>query len=199
MCVLRELEWERPAEWQHQEHNYTNLLAICKYVCMSVCVSVSQRTHACAYKNKGLCECSYACASLCSHLSCTRVSPGEISSFKWSRHTKAAASLQAQGKTHCRRHDRCLPHTTQRLTALWARRMTAWFTANELARGETHHLQHGLVCDVPIKEDHCYKWSNLPFEKLSVWKLNFELNCLLLVLGFLFSEQLFLNCPSAKL
>lgn len=95
-------------------------------------------------------------------------------------------SLQAQGKTHCRRHDRCLPHTTQRLTALWARHMRAWFTANELARGETHHLQHGLVCDVPIKEDHCYKWSNLPFEKLSVWKLNFELNCLLLVLGFLF-------------
>lgn len=55
-------------------------------------------------------------------------------------------------------------HTTLGLTALWARRMRAWFTANELGRGgtlENHHLQCMVLCDVPIKEDHCYKWSNL--------------------------------------
>lgn len=103
----------------------------------SVCVSVSPAC-VCVHANTSVflqvqvCLCVCHCVHTCRVRTCLLVkSPG----FKWSRHTKAAASLQAQGQTHCLKNDRCLPHTTLRLTALWARCIRAWFTANELGRG----------------------------------------------------------------
>ncbi len=122
--------------------------------------------------------CLCVCVLLCSHFLCTHVSPGEISGFEWSRHTKAAASLQAQGQTHCLGNDRRLPHT--QLQGWLHCGLDIWkhgplqMNREEGVTLENHHLWCMVLCDVPIKEHHSYKWSNLDLpviRRTPVWTL----------------------------
>ena len=56
------------------------------------------------------------------------------------------------------------PATHSSVAALWARRITAWFTADQLKRGDTlgnHHLYGMGLCDVPFTGDDRYKWADM--------------------------------------
>lgn len=122
-----------PTEKLCRERNYTNYAcSLLACYCVCVCVSISLCTLVCVCMCKHALDLSGArvitCVSLCSHLLCMHASPGEISSFEWSRHSCCS---QAQGQAQCLTNDRHLLHnTTLTLAAMWARRMTVRFTAN---------------------------------------------------------------------